>query len=636
MIFSSRYNLGLLYVAIILLILITGCRNRSQSQSEEVKAKDTLSTFQVAHGINIEMISKAKFTAVGSVHIILPKDAGPVLKNISALFVRQVQQRCKAIVEEDRDAALTVELAIEPGIGAEGFKIVDGNVGTIRIIGNDERGVLYGIGKFLRTSRYDQGGFTAGTWRGTSVPEKPVRGIYLATHFHNFYESAPIAEVQQYVEDLALWGYNALLVWYPMNIFSGFDDPAAVEYRDRLHAILNVARAIGLDAAYGEIANGGYSTSPDSIRAVKCINHGAQFEVDVCPSKPGGTEYVLKNAAKLLQEFADVKPKYYFIWPYDNGGCNCEKCQPWGTNGFLRMARLMADQQRKFIPGSKTILGTWVFSPSEWLEIQKMFSVQHPEWVNYMMNEWLNDGTRPVGSPGEIPELGFPEITMLSWQPWGGYGAVPCPDRFQAEWRDRSRFLSGGFPYSEGIYDDINKVLFAQFYWQPDRPAVDILKEYIAFEYSPDVVDDITSAIGILEHNHNSESHGVITPNLAYEILERNHKREEILQSAEEAFMLIQKSEEKMTLQAQLAWRWRILALRALIDQEIFRTVPKPVFKQTDSRGRYTATIYKGEALSQAFKELSVIYHTEKTDQEDVNEVWMLPPKVVIDNKKTH
>ncbi len=634
MIYSTKDNSGLLIVVIFLLVIFTGCHTRSQSQSEGVKPKDTLSTFQVAQGIDNAMISKAKFTAIGSVRIVMPKDAGPVLKNISLLFARQVQQRCNAKVDEDIDAPLTVELAIDPGIGVEGFKIADGKEGTIRIIGNDERGTLYGVGKFLRTSRYDQGGFTAGIWRGTSVPVKPVRGIYLATHFHNFYESAPIGEVQQYVQDLALWGFNTLLLWYPMNQFSGYDDPAAIAYRSRLHAILYAARDIGMDAAWGEIANGGYNNSPDSIRAVKCIKYGAQFEVDICPSKPGGTEYILGNAKKMLTEFADVKPIYYLLWPYDNGGCDCEKCRPWGTNGYLRMARLIADQQRKFIPKAKPILSTWLFSPTEWLEIQKIFSVQHPEWVNYMMNEWLLNGTRPDGAPGGKPELGFPEITMLSWQPWGGYGAAPLPARFQSEWRDRSRSLSGGFPYSEGIYDDINKALFAQFYWQPDRSAADIIKEYIAFEYSRDVIDEIVRAIGILELNHFTKPHGANCTYSTVGILKQFHNLQEINQSAEEAFLLIQKSEAKMTLQAQLAWRWRILALRALIDLEILRTVPQPVFKQIDKKGRFMSPIYRGEALSQAFTELSVIYHAEKTDRENVNEVWLLPPQV-LNGKRT-
>jgi hypothetical protein len=30
---------------------------------------------------------------------------------------------------------------------------------------------------------------------------------------------------------------------------------------------------------------------------------------------------------------------------------------------------------------------------------------------------------------------------------------------------------------------------------------------------------------------------------------------------------------------------------------------------------------------------LSVIYHAEKTDREDVNEVWMLPPQVLIGHR---
>ena len=85
---------------------------------------------------------------------------------------------------------LKVELAIAPGIGSEGFRIEDRPGGGVKIVGNDARGLLYGVGKLLRTSRYDCDGFTAGAWRGTSIPEKPVRGIYFATHFHNFYHDA--------------------------------------------------------------------------------------------------------------------------------------------------------------------------------------------------------------------------------------------------------------------------------------------------------------------------------------------------------------------------------------------------------------------------------------------------------------
>ena len=90
----------------------------------------------------------------------LPEQAGTVMRNIARIFTRQVESRCGAKVVTNGRAPLTVELAVEKGIGAEGFRIADGKDGGVRIIGNDERGVLYGVGKFLRESRYDKGGFT--------------------------------------------------------------------------------------------------------------------------------------------------------------------------------------------------------------------------------------------------------------------------------------------------------------------------------------------------------------------------------------------------------------------------------------------------------------------------------------------
>ena len=78
----------------------------------------------------------------------LPEDSGVVIKNIAGIFKRQVESRCDAKVLVSGKAPLTVELAVEPGIGSEGFRIADGKDGVVRILGNDERGVLYGVGKF--------------------------------------------------------------------------------------------------------------------------------------------------------------------------------------------------------------------------------------------------------------------------------------------------------------------------------------------------------------------------------------------------------------------------------------------------------------------------------------------------------
>ena len=196
--------------------------------------------------------------AVNSIHLILPPKPGAVMENIARVFARQVSQRCDARMTSAGNAPLRVILAIEPGLGSEGFKITDDGKDGIRIIGNDERGLLYGVGKFLHSSRYDQGGFTPGDWRGTSVPQGSFRALDAETHFMNFYEAAPAQEVQSYVEDVGLWGANVVIVGFPTWTFEGFDDPAARRNLEQLRRILQAAKAIGLQVGLGYVPEPGF------------------------------------------------------------------------------------------------------------------------------------------------------------------------------------------------------------------------------------------------------------------------------------------------------------------------------------------------------------------------------------------
>src|SRR6266496_155363 len=57
MFLSPGNKVSLFNMVIVLLIFISGCRNKSQNHSGAVEAKDALSTYQVADGFNIEMIA---------------------------------------------------------------------------------------------------------------------------------------------------------------------------------------------------------------------------------------------------------------------------------------------------------------------------------------------------------------------------------------------------------------------------------------------------------------------------------------------------------------------------------------------------------------------------------------------------
>jgi hypothetical protein len=531
------------------------------------------------------LLSSAPWTfaqTVKTVRVVLPEHTDAVIRNIAGVLARQVAQRCDARVVTEGDAPLVVELAIAPGIGAEGFRIEDRPGGGVKIVGNDARGLLYGVGKLLRTSRYDRGGFTVGAWRGTSVPEKPVRGIYFATHFHNFYHDAPIEEVQRYVEDVGLWGLNALIVWYDMHHFNGFDSTEAVEFRKRIKAICSAARRVGLDVGFACVANEGYANSPKAIRADVKGMRGAAFPTDICTAKPEGRRYVLDNFARLYDWAADLEPKWVMIWPYDSGGCGCKDCQPWGHGGYLRMAEPLARLARSKFPGAKVMLSTWFFNGDEWAGLAKAFAAR-PDWVDYLMVEPAFLSGTPNSppahpSPAGLPLVGFPEISMVGWPAWGGFGANPLPTRYQREWKELKAQWQGGFPYSEGIFEDIHKALFARFYWKADTAADEALREYVAFEYSPDVVDLVLPAIRMLEKNA------------------RPHER--VGSWSLKVRELMEQADVRLTSQARQAWRWRILLLRARIDAQLYL-----------NRGAM-----QGRVLHDAFQELTRIYHAQNAE----------------------
>jgi hypothetical protein len=570
--------------------------------------------------LNLSCISSQKhWEAVKTIKLEFPSSPTPLVENIGRIFSRQVHSRCEAQVITKDKAPLTVKLSIEPGIGAEGFKIADGKKGTILIIGNDERGLLFGVGKFLHTSTYGPQGFTPGSWRGVSVPAMPIRVIYFATHFQNYYQVAPIEEVKQYVEDLSLWGVNGLLVWFGMEEFTGIDDPKAQAMLERLRALLKTAKDLGLNACLGSITNDGYKNSPVSLRAEDSTVGRAGYHTEIggnriynlgqelCPSKPGVPEMEMGYMREKFEAFKSVGLDYWFFAPYDNGGCTCSKCSPWGINGYLRTAEPLARDYRRAFPNGKVILSVWYFDRwayGEWEGITAKFNEKKPDWVDYIMADNFEEFPRyPLdhGSPGGLPMLNFPDISMWGQNPWGGYGANPQPGRLQDRWNITREKLSGGSPYSEGIYEDLNKVICAQLYWSPDRPAMETVKDYIAFEFSPQVVDDISQVVTIFEKNHLHKE--FLKENQSYKSLNENT----IGESAVTAYQLMEQADTKLTPQALRSWRWRLFHVRATIDNELYRD------KSFQARD---------EVFQQAHDELIAITHAQNA--------WsmMVPPVI--------
>lgn len=525
------------------------------------------------------------------------------LVNTTICILRRILRERSGLSVTERGPAhgSTLRLELRPGIGSEGFAIEDGPGGQIRIAGNDERGLLYGVGRFLRDARYSAGRFTTGPWRGVSVPAKPIRGMYFATHFHNYYHVAPIRDVERYVEDLALWGCNALSVWFDMHHYRSLNDPEARQMIERLRAILRAANRVGMGAGLLFVANEAYQGSPAHLRVAP---HKMSYGVELCPSLPEARALLMKWRREVLNAFRDIDVEHIWLWPYDQGGCACKACSPWGGNGYIRMSEIVARESKRVFPRAKIILSTWLFDydgPGDYAGLWKVLA-RKPDWIDYLMVESRETFPSYVlehGIPGGIPLVTFPEISMYRNMPWGGFGAHPLPTYLDGPWKQTRKLLAGSFPYSEGIYEDINKVIYLQYGWDASRPAMDTVREYAAYEFTPAAAGAVT---GMVKHFDAARGHFTLRENILQQDVSRPWYRLTKVGATGRCLALAQQAAKQMPRWAARGWRWKLLDLRARIDAELTR-----------SRGLPTA---RSERL---FHEVARIYHARMQEADAVN-----------------
>ena len=484
--------------------------------------------------------------------------ADPLISRTFAILKDRIEQRCSAKVVEARSGARIV-LAVDSSLPSDAFRI-DEVKKAVRIAGGTPRGLLYGVGKFLRTSHYD-GPFQPSPWRGTSAPQGSLRGMYFASHFHNWYHQASEPEIARYLEDLSLWGVNALMVVFPMINLQDWNDPQAEPAMAMVRQYAKSAHALGMQVVTG-LNNTMFIGAPADIRAGRLpdpTGRRGNSGHPICPSNPKGHAYLMENSRLLFEKLSDVGLDIVCFWPYDEGGCSCEQCRPWGSNGYLKISRDMAELGRTCFPNLKTILSTWMFDTppeGEWQGLTDALATGG-KWIDYILADSHEDFPRyplDTGVPGNLPLINFPEISMWGNSPWGGVGAHPLPARFQRLWDQVKPVVSGGFPYSEGIYEDMNKAVVVQFYWNRDQSARTTLAEYIAFEFGAGVNDDVLAIVDGLEAA----------------AVRAFKKQAPDTGEAQRIAKLAESVDERLPVWAKQNWRWEILRLRAILDRERF------------------------------------------------------------------
>jgi hypothetical protein len=440
---------------------------------------------------------------------------------------------------------------VQESAGREGYTIADEDGGAVRITGHDELGLLYGIGQFLRDA----------DWRGTSIPQGEVRGMYFAFH-NNWYSKAPTEKVQRYIEELALWGMNSLLLH--LRQYENPHTPEARAALQRDYDIARHARQLGLKIGLLKSPNMGYEESthaaPERILAPEFPDtdpprrghHGER----ICPSTPEGFAYLSHKLEAYLEGYEDLGLDFVAAFPYDAGGCGCERCWPWGARGYVTICKEFSRLAKAKYPGCKFVLSTWCYdvreeSDGEYEGLEKVLA-EDKSRVDYIMadsHEQFPEYPLRPGALVGLPIINFAEISMWGRFPWGGSGANPLPARFQKIWDQSGHRLAGGFPYSEGNFDDINKSIFFRFFWDCAAQAEDTVREYVRYEFGSKAAAEISEAIYLLEKT--------------YPQWERRKS------DVERAYQLIMEADEKIPAALRAGWRWQILYWRAVIDWEI-------------------------------------------------------------------
>jgi hypothetical protein len=333
-------------------------------------------------------------------------------------------------------------------------------------------------------------------------------------HYGNFYAAAPVEDLIRYVEDIALWGVNTVVVLLPGpssyahgERTTAPDAPQIPLLKNRTRILLQLVADIGLSPGVIVVPNQGFDNGtaahrqghspipytpfpdPDHVRG----DLGAL----TCPFK--GRDYLLGIMRTELEWYRDIGLDWIVFWPYDEGGCGCHDDWPWGGKGFPRISSQVATMARRIYPKLRSIVSTWTFdkpvvngSEYDGMDrfIKREFANSTDGSSNFsfaMVDDHGDFPTWPLehggGKLGGLPLLNFPEISMWGRAPWGGWGANPLPNRFEGLWKQTNGSVKGGMPYSEGIYEDMNAVIAWQHYWAGTN-ANTTLREYVSFEYS--------------------------------------------------------------------------------------------------------------------------------------------------------
>lgn len=478
----------------------------------------------------------------------------------------------------DAAGTLSVAYAIDPSVPGENAKVtVEGSAAKVRA--GRFRGLVFGTGCLLKSLRYGARTFEPVEGNREFAPAKELRMAYFARHLLNWYMESSADELGRYIDDLALDGINAFLFQYSIpEVDAERESPESVRRFESVSRTM-ADRIAELDCDFCEWGGSNQlkTGSPERFRGVPNTDpKRGNLGFNACPEIPGALDAMIALRKDNLSRLEGVRVGYLCHWSFDEGGCECRTCFPWGGNGMLRLIERLHEVNRAYHPEAKTIVSTWVFHDDDFEGLWKYLKTH--DWIDYVICDSHGDFPRyPLEHPlpGKAKIITFPEISMWGRHPWGGDGATALPNRLSALFRQSAAVSSGFAYYSEGNYEDINKAIVTGLNVDPSADADDILRRYGAYHFAGADPEDFVRLAHVFEMNHRIERQSA--------------------ELAAAAKAISEKMDGVILPGLRTAWRWRLVWLRAHIDHEI-----------ASAGDKWTRAAFP------YYDELTKIYHSER------------------------
>ncbi len=375
----------------------------------------------------------------------------------------------------------------EPPDRPESFAIRSTELGgrpALLIVGRDARGVLFGAGHVLRKMTLAPGravlprDFAVATtpaarWRGHQLGYRPKT---------NSYDGWDVADWEQYIRDLVVFGLNAIELVPPRS------DDAATSPHFPLPPLAMMRAMSQLAADYG----------------LECWIWYPAIDPDYTDPATRAT------ARAEWEEVFRALPRIDAVFV------------PGGDPGRTPPGVLMGllEEQAALLRRHHPAAGLWI-SPqgfsSRWLDEWLQIVRQEPAWMTGVVyGPWTRRSLPDLRAavPRRYPLRLYPDIThnFLSQLPvpdWdralastlGREAINPRPENMANVARRQLPLSDGFIAYSEGCNDDVNKAVWSALAWDPATPVAEILADYSRYFISPALAPEFGAGLAALERN---------------------------------------------------------------------------------------------------------------------------------------